>query len=64
MGAGHVREQVVLYLAVEAAQQEVHKPAAGDIPGGQDLAAEEVHAAVLAGRTGMPLWFGAKDAPM
>ena len=39
-------------------------PAAADVAGGEHLAAQEVDLAVARAAIGMPLWFGAKDAPM
>jgi hypothetical protein len=40
--AGHVREQVVLDLVVEAAEEDVDNAAAAHVAGGQDLASQEV----------------------
>src|SRR3984957_19044129 len=40
-GPGHGGEQVVLDLVVEATEGEVVEPVTADVPGGDDLAAEE-----------------------
>ena len=41
-GAGHVREQLVLDLVVEAAEEDVDNAAAAHVAGGQHLASQEV----------------------
>src|SRR5664279_1700725 len=46
VGAGHVREQVVLDLVVEPAEHHRGPPAAPDVAGGTDLLGEEVEALV------------------
>ena len=42
VGAGHGGEQVVFDLVVQAAQCEVSQPAAADVAGSKDLAAQKV----------------------